>query len=57
MVQLKKSNLGEKEEKATSAGKTTVIHNAENIGLVPKLELTSDKGATMNQELANCNKL
>ena len=56
MVQLKKSILVKK-KKATSAGKITIIHDAENVGLVPKLELTSDKGATMDQELANCIKL
>ena len=49
--------LGEKEGEATSAIKNTVIHDAENLGLVPILELTSDKESTMDQELANCNKL
>ena len=46
----------EKEEEI-SANKNTVIHNAENLGLVPKLELTSDKESSMDQELANCNKV
>ena len=40
-----------------SAIRNTVILDAENLGLVPLLELTSDKGSTMDQELANCNKL
>ena len=31
-----KVHLGKKEEKATSACKNTVIHDAENLGLVPK---------------------
>ena len=35
----------------------TVIHDAENIGLVPILELNSDNESTMDQELANCNKV
>ena len=49
--------LGEKEREAISAIRKTVIHNAENLGLVPILELTSDKESTMDQELANCNKV
>ena len=49
--------LGEKEGEAISAIRDTVIHNAENLGLVPILELTSDKESTMDQELANCNKV
>ena len=50
-------NLSEKEGEAISAIRNTVIHNAENLGLVPILELTSDKESTMDQELANCNKV
>ena len=46
--------LGEKEGEAI---RNTVIHDAENLGLVPILELTSDKESTMDQELANCNKV
>ena len=49
--------LGEKEGEAISAIRNTVIHDAENLGLVPILELTSDKESTMDQELANCNKV
>ena len=49
--------LGEKEGEAISAIRNTVIHVAENIGLVPILELVSDKESTMDQELANCNKV
>ena len=37
--------------------RNTVIHDAENLGLVPILEFTSDKESTMDQELANCNKV
>ena len=49
--------LSKKEGEAISAIRNTVIHNAENLGLVPILELTSDKESTMDQELANCNKV
>ena len=48
--------LGEKEEEAIAAFRSTVIHNAENLGVVP-MERTSDKESTMDQELANCNKV
>ena len=44
--------LGEKEGEAISAIRNTVIHDAENLGLVPILELNSDKESTMDQELA-----
>ena len=46
-----------KEKQAISAIRNTVIHDAENLGRVPTLELTSDKESTMDQELANCNKV
>ena len=46
--------LGEKEGKRISAIRNTVIHDAENLGLVPVLEPYSDKDSTMEQELANC---
>ena len=49
--------LGEKEGEAISAIRNTVIQDAENLGLVPILELTSDKESTMDQELASCNKV
>ena len=49
--------LGEKEGEAISAIRNVVIHNAENFGLIPILEITSDKELTMDQELANCNKV
>ena len=49
--------LGEKEGEAISANRNTVIHDAEKLGLVPILELTSDNESTMEQELANCNKV
>ena len=47
--------LGEKEGEAISAIRNTVIQDAENLGLVPILELTSDKESTIDQELASCN--
>ena len=37
-----------------SAIRNTVIHDAENLGLVPVLERYSDKDSTMDQKLANC---
>ena len=46
--------LEEKEGKRTSAIRNTVIHDAENLGLVPVLEPYSDKDSTMEQEFANC---
>ena len=60
LVQLEKRQqvyLGEKEGETISAIRNTVIHDAENVGLVPILELISDKESTMDQELANCNKV
>ena len=49
--------LGEKEGETISVIRNTVSHDAENLGLVPILELTSDEESTMDQELANCNKV
>ena len=49
--------LGEKEGEAISAIGNTVIHDAENLGFVPIWDLISDKESTMDQELANCNKV
>ena len=46
--------LGEKEGERISAIRNTVIHDAENLGLVPVLESYSDKDSTMEQEFANC---
>ena len=46
--------LGEKEGERISAKWNTVIHDAENLGLVPVLKPYSDKNSTMEQELANC---
>ena len=46
--------LGEKERERISAIRNTVIHDAENLGLVPVLEPYSEKDSTMEQELANC---
>ena len=46
--------LGENEGERISAIRNTVIHDAENLGLVPVLEPYSDKDSTMEQEFANC---
>ena len=46
--------LGEKEGERLSAIRNTVIHDAENLGLVLVLEPYSDKDSTMEQELAIC---
>ena len=43
--------LFEKEREAISANRNTVIENAENLGHVSILELTSDKEPTMQQSL------
>ena len=45
--------LDKKEGEKISAIQNTVIHDAENLGLVPVLEPYSDKDSTMEQELAN----
>ena len=49
--------LSEKEGKAISAIRNNVVHDAENLGLVAILELTSDKESTMDQEITDCNKV
>ena len=46
--------LGENEGERISAIRNTVIHDAENLGLVPVLEPYSDNDSTKEQELANC---
>ena len=46
--------LGEKEGEAISAIRNNVVHDAEQVGLLPILELTPDKDSSMDQELANC---
>ena len=48
---------GEKEGEAISTIRNTVLHDAENLGLDPLLELSSDKESTMDQELANCSRV
>ena len=48
--------LSEKEE-AISAIRNTVIHDAENFGLVPIYEAKSVKESTMDQELDICNRV
>ena len=60
MGQLEKSQqvyLSEKEGEALSAIRNTVIHDAENLGLVPIYEGKSGKESTMDQELEICNRV
>ena len=49
--------LGEKEGEAISAIRNTVIHDAENLGLVPIYEAKSGRESTMDQELDICNRV
>ena len=49
--------LSEKEGEALSAIRNTVIHDAENVGLVPIYEANSGKDSTMDQELEICNRV
>ena len=49
--------LSEKEGKAISAIRNTVIHDAENFGLVPIYEAKSGRESTMDQELDICNRV
>ena len=60
MGQFEKSQqvyLGEKEGNRTPAIRNTVIHDAENLGLVPINEAKSAKESTMDQELDICNRV
>ena len=49
--------LSEKEGEALSAIRNTVIHDAENLGLVPIYEAKSGKESIMDQELDICNRV
>ena len=49
--------LSLKEGEAISAIRNSVIHNAENLGLVPVYEAESGKESTMDQELDICNRV
>ena len=49
--------LSEKEGDAISAIRNTVIHDAENLRLVPIEEAKSGKESTMDQELDICNRV
>ena len=52
--QLEKSQqvyLTEKEAEAISTIRNTVVHDAENLGFVPKYEIKSGEVSTMDQEL------
>ena len=60
MGQLEKKQqvyLGGKEREAISAFRNTVIHDAENLGLIPMNEAKSGKESTMDQELEFCNRV
>ena len=49
--------LSEKEGEALSTIQNTVIHDAENLGLVPIYEAKPGKETTMDQELDICNRV
>ena len=49
--------LSEKEGEAISTIRNTVIHDAENLGLVPIYEAKSGRESTMDQELDICNRV
>ena len=49
--------LSKKEGEATSAIRNTVIHHAENLGLVPIYEAKSGRESTMDQDLDICNRV
>ena len=49
--------LGKEEGEAISVIINIVIHEAENLGLISVLKLGSDKESTLDQELANCEKV
>ena len=49
--------FSEKEGEAISAIRNTVIHDAENLRLVPTNEVKSGKESTMDQELDICNRV
>ena len=60
MGQFEKSQqvyLSEKEGEAISAIRNTVIHDAENLGLVPIYEAKSGRESTMDQMLDICNRV
>ena len=49
--------LSEKKGEAISAIRITVIHDVENLGLVPIYEAKSGKESTLDQELDICNRI
>ena len=60
MGQFEKSQqvyLSEKEGEALSTIRNNVIHDAENLGLVPIYKAKSGKESTMDQELGICNRV
>ena len=46
--------LGKKEQERMSAIRNTVIHDAENLEIVPLLEPFTGKNSTREQDFANC---
>ena len=50
-------HLSEKEGEEISTIRNTVIHDAENLGLVPIFEAKSGKESTMDQKLDICNRV
>ena len=52
-----KSILVKKEGEALSTIRNTVIHDAENLGLVPIYEAKPGQESTMDQELEICNRV
>ena len=60
MGQFEKSQqvyISEKEGEALSTIRNNVIHDAENLGLVPIYEAKPGKESTMDQELEICNRV
>ena len=49
--------LSKKEGEAKSAIRKTVLHDAENLELVPKYDAKSGKESIMDQELDICNRV
>ena len=49
--------LSEKEGEAISTIRNTILHDAENLGLVPIKEAKSGKESSMDQELDICNRV
>ena len=60
MISLKSKNISQsslEKKKKERQFRNTVINDAENIDIVPIMELIAGKESTMDQELAICNKM